>query len=304
MDWHEAAELFAEASGRAVVIGAVDTGKTTFCAELLKCITGRGSKAALIDCDVGQSTLGPPGTIGAKVFAGKDPIGPEPHPPFMWFIGSASPENRIIQAVLGASAAARWVEGSEPCPIVVDTTGLVGGDKARRLKACKIEAVGADMVFGLQRRDEIEHILLPLEARSLKVIRVSCPSGVICRSPEMRRRYRAERFASYFTGARTMEISLAGIAVYECPLDLARLFPTRNVMTFQPPTRRGEARNLLVGLGGRRRHTLAVGCILGLDAVGGKLRLAVPRLPEEEVAFIEIGNLTVEEAPHCQGGVP
>ena len=295
MEWREAAELFADSPGRAVVIGAVDTGKTTFCAELLRSAAEGGGTAALIDCDVGQSTLGPPATIGAKVFAAKSEIGPDLFAPFLWFVGATSPENRIIQAVAGASAAARWIEESGRCPIVVDTTGLVGGDKARRLKACKIEAVKADVVFGLQRQGEIEHILSPLEAQSLKVIRVECPPGVVCRSADARRRYRAERLRDYFARHETLDICVDEVAVYECPADLAGVFPAGNVLTFQTPIGRSEVTDLLVGLGGRGRHTIAVGRVLSFEKESRILRTAVPRLLDDDVTFVEFANLAVED---------
>ena len=46
-------------SGMVYVVGAADRGKTTFC----RWLTGRLANVALagfLDCDIGQSTLGPP----------------------------------------------------------------------------------------------------------------------------------------------------------------------------------------------------------------------------------------------------
>ena len=53
--------------GVVFLVGGIDTGKTTFGLELLRRAAAAGLPAALVDADVGQSTVGPPTTIGLKL---------------------------------------------------------------------------------------------------------------------------------------------------------------------------------------------------------------------------------------------
>ena len=53
--------------GTVFLLGAVDTGKTTFAAELLRRAVGAGIPAALVDADIAQATVGPPTTVGLKI---------------------------------------------------------------------------------------------------------------------------------------------------------------------------------------------------------------------------------------------
>src|SRR3954451_21991417 len=47
----------------ALVLGAADVGKSTFCRFLLGHLRARGRRTALLDTDVGQKTVGPPACV-------------------------------------------------------------------------------------------------------------------------------------------------------------------------------------------------------------------------------------------------
>ena len=49
-----------------MLIGAPDTGKSTLAREILRQSIAKGKAAALVDADVAQSTVGPPGCVGLK----------------------------------------------------------------------------------------------------------------------------------------------------------------------------------------------------------------------------------------------
>src|SRR5882724_8235066 len=52
------------AGGVALLVGATDRGKTTFAAMAAAILAGELSKVAVVDADIGQSEIGPPGTVG------------------------------------------------------------------------------------------------------------------------------------------------------------------------------------------------------------------------------------------------
>jgi len=297
--WAEALDTYSRQPGNAIVIGAVDTGKTTFCLELVSRKAGAGRRVALVDCDVGQSTLGPPCTIGARIFGKDEAVAPDLFPPFIWFVGSVSPENRMIQCIVGAQQAFEWARREGASDVVVDSTGLVSGDKARRLKAAKVDLLKPDVIFGLEREEEIEHLLRPMERRGVKVVRIECPEAVVRRPPEMRRSNRRELFTRYFAGAATLDFALEEIAIYECPSNWAGSFPSASVLTYQYPVRRDEPQGLIVGLGGESAHTLALGMVRGFDPAKGTITVLTPLPDKQPVRFIEFGCIFLDDIPVC-----
>ena len=52
--------------GTVLLLGSMDSGKTTFARALLAGAVERGIDAAYLDTDVGRTTVGPPTTIGLK----------------------------------------------------------------------------------------------------------------------------------------------------------------------------------------------------------------------------------------------
>ncbi|MDH3193743.1 MAG: Clp1/GlmU family protein, partial [Acidimicrobiia bacterium] len=63
-DHLELATTIAGQSGVVMLIGAPDTGKSTLAREILRQSITKGKVAALVDADVAQSTVGPPGCVG------------------------------------------------------------------------------------------------------------------------------------------------------------------------------------------------------------------------------------------------
>src|SRR5919198_3639288 len=84
-------EALASQPGRVFVLGGVDTGKTTFTRRLARAGLESGQSVALVDADVGQSTLGAPGTVGLKIVREAADLEPPVVPDAMSFVGSMSP---------------------------------------------------------------------------------------------------------------------------------------------------------------------------------------------------------------------
>ena len=67
-EWFALLDVLTEEKGMTIVLGETDTGKTTLANFLIFNLCQRGSRVALVDADIGQSTLGPPATIGLAEF--------------------------------------------------------------------------------------------------------------------------------------------------------------------------------------------------------------------------------------------
>ncbi|MBN1659454.1 MAG: hypothetical protein JXA93_13705 [Anaerolineae bacterium] len=254
-----------------VVVGASDTGKSTLARYLFMRLCRVGVRAAYLDADVGQSTLGVPTTqtVALASRAGEDTFPPR-GPRASFFLGDITPRGHLLPAVVGvrrlADQARAWGAGVT----VVDTTGLVDAAQGgKALKQWKIELLAPELVIGLQRERELEPILWPLRRDGrVRVAELAVMPQVTYRPREARVAHRAGRLAGYFAGARTQVVNLRRTAVY----DLGLLAP-RALLAFQDGA----------GL------TLALGLVEAADRAGGMATVRTPLASLEAVASVRIG---------------
>src|SRR5690349_21690781 len=65
--WNEAAKVLERQRGVCVIVGEVDSGKSSLCTFLAnKCLDVTG-KVGVVDADVGQAEIGPPTTISSSI---------------------------------------------------------------------------------------------------------------------------------------------------------------------------------------------------------------------------------------------
>ncbi len=91
---HEAAyERLLSNPGIVFLLGGIDTGKTTFGVELAARATAAGIPSAIVDADIGQSTVGPPTTVGLKLCRGMSAVTPDTvrAADALSFVGSITP---------------------------------------------------------------------------------------------------------------------------------------------------------------------------------------------------------------------
>lgn len=177
------------------LLGGSDTGKTSLIEALLEILIGNYS-VGIIDCDMGQSHIGPPTTVGwAKVereFSGWEELKLED----FYFVGSLSPSANIQRTLEGVKFIFnRAKEKTEK--IILDTTGYIQGFEAIDFKIRKIELVQPDLIIALQREDELEVILKNF--RDKQIFRMSVPLEAKSKSQAERVTYRDRSFKRYFS---------------------------------------------------------------------------------------------------------
>jgi polynucleotide 5'-hydroxyl-kinase GRC3/NOL9 len=212
--WVRAAETVLARRGVVAVLGASDTGKTTFCRILVEHGRATERTAGLVDGDIGQSSIGPPGIVGLAVFPPNHPSTPHPSPLTMDCVGSTSPPGHYLPHIRGTQnlVAIAMLRGAEI--VVVDTTGMISGGMAASLKRRKLQAIGARYVLALQREGELESILYLIAAQpDLKIHRLPVLSKVLRRSHKARRAYREGRFQEYFASAAPHVLQWEGLRV-------------------------------------------------------------------------------------------
>jgi polynucleotide 5'-hydroxyl-kinase GRC3/NOL9 len=222
-EWKPIAENIFEHPGMVMLFGAIDTGKSSFAQYLVEQGVERGLKVALVDADMGQSTLGPPATIGMKIYSNNSAIRPSTslrindHQPAidLHFIGATAPVGHLVTTLVGVKKLVDKALQYKSDLVIVDTTGLVYGSAAIELKFRKVELLNPQYLIAFQRKDEIEHLLLPYhKVGNRKVYRLPVSDKVISRKPETRRAYRKQKFAEYFAAAKLIEISINDIAFH------------------------------------------------------------------------------------------
>ena len=269
--WTAVAEAALDGPPTVLVIGAADTGKSTFCAWLARRWAERGLGARLIDADVGQCKLGPPGTVSCARIGPNGPRAVE-----SYFVGDISPR-RAPADVLGALAQAR--RACEGDSVVIDTTGWIDGPEALALKRAKALLFGEAQGVLIEREEELRAFRRAWRGLpGFPTHRLRAAAEVRPRSPEARRAYREAAFRAHLDGAVECEIGLAEVAASG----------TGRLQHARPTLPEG----LVLGLNDAAGRLLSLGVLRGLDAATGRL---VCRCRPEGAGAVEVrfGRLLV-----------
>ncbi len=164
--WEEVGTRFLESGGAVLALGAPDTGKSTLSRYLVSRAYAAGRPVGLVDLDLGQSHLGPPGCLGLGLFPPRPPGEGGLHPEGLYFIGQTSPLGAILEVSVGCRVLADQAAGRGATRVVVNTSGFIQGLGALRLKRAQVELLHPALVLGLQREAELEPLLRGLGDRT------------------------------------------------------------------------------------------------------------------------------------------
>ncbi len=212
--WETAASKIASDKGVAIILGAPDSGKTTFARFLVDWLTKKQLSVAMVDADMGQSTLGPPTTIGMSLFKSA-PHWLEDIPcRSLHFVGSTSPEKHFISTIVGVKKMTESALGCGAEITLVDTSGLVYGNAGRLLKSQKIDIIKPSHIVAIQESDEIEHLLLPyIKQNTIKIHRLMTSEDTKTKPKDQRRSYREIKFQEYFRKSMRHRFVLGDIGI-------------------------------------------------------------------------------------------
>ena len=161
--WEDAARRFLETPGVTLVLGGPDSGKSTLCQYLVYRAYAAGEPVALVDLDPGQSHLGPPGALGLGLFPPRLPGDQGLFPEDLYFIGQTSPVGAILKVAVGSRVLVDQARGRGVRRLVVNTSGLVQGFAAHRLKQAKGELLQPDLILALEGEGELSPLLRTLD---------------------------------------------------------------------------------------------------------------------------------------------
>jgi polynucleotide 5'-hydroxyl-kinase GRC3/NOL9 len=202
--WEILFKKLTEQKGISVIIGATDSGKSTLVRYLVNRFISGNIKVCLVDSDVGQSSLGLPGTISTKLFVSEKDIGDFAFEK-MSFVGTLNPAKDIASIIKQTKRLSDLCREKSDA-VLVDTSGLISGEAGRALKGAKMRALKPRHVIAIQRRDELEHILKVIEGPEIHRIRASAAART--RSVITRTQYRKKKFVDYFGKAASSDFLL------------------------------------------------------------------------------------------------
>jgi len=205
--WQPALEA-ARAGGALIVLGAVDSGKSTLVAVLAQEARRAGRPVAVVDADIGQSSIGPPACVGMARLTSDVHALDDLRADAIDFVGACSPAGHLLQCAASATAMARAAADGGAETLIVDTTGLVSGPSARALKGAKVRMLDPDVLIAIEQDDEVEHLVSHYQTRARpKVIRLPPSRSVKQRSREQRAARRQRKFAACLAGAKSVELN-------------------------------------------------------------------------------------------------
>ena len=285
-EWYALLNILEKERGIAIIIGVTDTGKTTLANFLTLNLCQRGLKVALVDADIGQSSLGPPATIGFAVFKSDPDWEVVLSPPKIFFVGSTTPEDHFPLYLEGIKRMVGKALSYGTDLILVDTTGFVSGEAGKELKRRKIDLISPRFILALQKSDEIEHILALFQENPLyRILRLPLSEKVRPRSMEERRANRANKFREYFKDSVIQELAVEQVRIEGEVLDSSgETLPLDWSLRIS---------GLLIGLKDGNDETLALGVTRNYLAEKKVVRVLTPLSDIQRVKTIQLSSLKV-----------
>ena len=205
--WNDLFRHIQEASGPIMIIGDTDTGKSTLIRYIIYKFLATGTSISLVDSDVGQSSLGLPGSVCCQVFRTE-----KDYNDFVYdkicYIGTVNPSKNIKSSIQCTTLLTNFCR-EETDIILIDTTGLITGNYGNALKIGKIRSIRPSHIVALQHNDELEHILSQIEKSAIHRLPVS--PFVKKRTRDNRVHYRNKKLYDYFLKGQLFEILLDAI---------------------------------------------------------------------------------------------
>ncbi len=232
-----------------VVLGAPDSGKSSFCTYLVnKLVEGKSCRVGVLDGDLGQSDIGPSASVGyglaskplTEIYNLRLQNG--------YFVGVTSPVAAINKTIEGLTAMMREVCGRPVDYVLVNTDGFISGDAAINYKLSLIKEFKPDVVVAIQMKDELEPLTAYLGGPGVMLVEAS--PALSLRTAEKRKSLREMTY--------TRHLKKSKLQCY--PISQITVEPRNGVPKAQEPEK-----GVLVGLYGRGTKFLGIGVLRAVN---------------------------------------
>ncbi|HKJ66511.1 MAG TPA: Clp1/GlmU family protein, partial [bacterium] len=199
LSWDDSIKRFSREHGTIVNIGPVDTGKTSWIAEVLH--RRQEKQIGIISGDLGQVTFGAPGLLSAALVNPDVESLTDIQPDRVFFVGKNQPGGRFLQTIQGLNRLTTWLRFRSDT-IYVDTDGFVTGPAAREYKRILLSHLQPCTVIFFGDSPDLVPLLTWCQSQNdIAAAQVTVPSGVQIKTAQQRQRYRLSRLHSWFRNA-------------------------------------------------------------------------------------------------------
>ncbi|HZY93868.1 MAG TPA: Clp1/GlmU family protein [Candidatus Bathyarchaeia archaeon] len=214
--WIEASQIAQQSSTLTVIVGNVDSGKSTLSTFLANQLSKQDLTVTVVDADIGQADIGPPATVSsARVQApilGLHDLEPERS----YFIGDTSPS--IVQAKLIKNVVRlrdRTLGYTDK--ILINTDGWVADELAVHYKLDLLGQIRPDLVLGLSDSNELDPLLERAKVTSLRIDRSRYAKA---RTKGDRKKAREEGYKRFMSDSKILKVEMDRVKVrtFENPL--------------------------------------------------------------------------------------
>ena len=266
-----------------MVMGGVDSGKTSFCVYLANRALRDGWKPAVIDGDLGQSDIGPPSTIGFSRVTKplKDLFDMEAENAF--FVGVTSPSLAVNKVVERLAAIKSKVLQTDVDFLIVNTDGWVEGEEAVGYKVQLAERIAPDLVVGIQQTNELTPILTLLKEKR-RVIAIESPQVIRKRNREKRKTLRELGYKKYLREAKVRLFPLNQVRAEDALSETGSSLAAEQI--------EGMEEGLLVALQDADGSFLGIGVLCGVGSRRGAMRIYTA--VGENVSTVCVGQVKLD----------
>jgi polynucleotide 5'-hydroxyl-kinase GRC3/NOL9 len=268
--WRDTADALGRLRGLVLILGDVDSGKSTLCTYLANTSLNHGVRTSIIDGDVGQADIGPPTTVSSSTVSKHVINLQELRPERSYFIGDTSPSSvpdKIVRSI--AHLKDKASTGSEIT--ILNTDGWVREEGAVRHKLELLERLRPDLVLALSLDHELDHIL---QLQKGPTLRLEASRFARTRTREERKKAREEGYRRFLKNPKHLDLRLNKIKLrtFKAP---------RQQRLDETSTHRGT----IAGLLDAQEELLSVGRI---ERIGNGI-LHITTSAEETPRTVEIG---------------
>jgi len=261
-------------SGRCLLLGASDTGKTTLAKKIAEAVASRRA-VGLVDADTGQSHLGPPTTVGWAIIENPQFELAELAAEGIAFVGNISPLGHLLQLT---SAISRSVQEAAQKTelIIIDTPGFVTGPAACVLWWTVQQILQPELILAVQKTGELTQVLSGLKYLQSRIEYLQASPEVELKSMQQRQEYRRKKFERYFRNSRLYRLNTKEISIQNTR------YSTREALIKH-----------VVGLSDDSGVDRAIGLVIDWQDEGTMV-IRAPELDMSRIRCLVVGDVTVE----------
>ena len=277
--WNDAFQAVTAIQNKATVVmvmGKVDSGKSSFSTYLVNKLVDGKNKVAVLDSDLDQSDIGPPCTVAYGYTVKKVTELYDLKMSNAFFVGVTSPVQAEDRTIEGLAVMHREItQKAEADYIIINTDGWVEGERAVEHKLQLVNQLKPDLIIGIQSQGELEAVLTNVNAAV--ICRIETSSAVNGRVPEKLTRSRELNYARYLKEAKVRSLFASYMEIQE-----------KNVL----PKELGKEKGILVGLRDSKNHFLGIGIMLEYNRVRRVMKVLTP--VSSKPASIAIGRIKLD----------